>query len=110
MVLFQKKKDSTSTETSCHGSIAITERNTFWMDGWQHALCRCANCLTMYEEQGLSFLLAYGNQATGNQEEEEEGEEEKEEEEPKPQQQQRTREKVSVRFSYRSCVVCVCVC
>lgn len=35
-------------------------RNTFWLDGWQQELCRCNDCLAMYERQGLSFLLHYG--------------------------------------------------
>ncbi|XP_043287185.1 putative E3 ubiquitin-protein ligase UBR7 [Venturia canescens] len=29
----------------------------FWLEGWRSSLCRCSNCIKMYEDAKVSFLL-----------------------------------------------------
>lgn len=35
----------------------VKESGAFWKDGWRKKLCRCANCMAMYKERSLEFLI-----------------------------------------------------
>lgn len=37
--------------------VNVKEKGAFWKDGWRKKLCRCADCMTMYKERSLEFLI-----------------------------------------------------
>lgn len=37
--------------------VTVMNHATFWSDGWRPKLCRCSQCLKMYKEEGVEFLL-----------------------------------------------------
>ncbi|KAK7487176.1 hypothetical protein BaRGS_00021671, partial [Batillaria attramentaria] len=37
--------------------VTAIRSGTFWPAGWRAKLCRCAKCMSMYEEEGVQFLL-----------------------------------------------------
>jgi len=53
---------STSSSTVCKLKEQAPSKdpnvhNTFWKNGWKHHLCECQDCLAMYKQLGVSFLL-----------------------------------------------------
>jgi len=38
-------------------SQPLPDRATFWCDGWREKLCKCDNCLEMYKDKDIEFLL-----------------------------------------------------
>lgn len=56
----EEEEDAGCKLTSAPVLVDQPARNTFWSDGWQQGLCRCDDCLAMYEREGVSFLLEYG--------------------------------------------------
>nr|XP_022333473.1 putative E3 ubiquitin-protein ligase UBR7 [Crassostrea virginica] len=39
------------------GKVDINESGAFWKDGWRKKLCKCANCMAMYKDSCLEFLV-----------------------------------------------------
>jgi len=35
----------------------VPDRASFWQDGWRQKLCKCDNCLAMYKDKRVEFLL-----------------------------------------------------
>ncbi|XP_062620131.1 putative E3 ubiquitin-protein ligase UBR7 [Saccostrea cucullata] len=37
--------------------VTFKDCGTFWQDGWRKKLCKCADCVAMYKEKSLGFLI-----------------------------------------------------
>ena len=56
-----KLNEEKPKEESCYlltSNLEVESGSTFWSEGWRKHLCRCSNCLKMYENEKVSFLLS----------------------------------------------------
>ncbi|KAK6636047.1 hypothetical protein RUM43_009699 [Polyplax serrata] len=53
-------KESTNNIKCCLKSSSIEDGvgSTFWPDGWRKYLCKCDECMKLYENENITFLLS----------------------------------------------------
>ena len=56
-----EKESDVNSILNCKIKTVKTENgsgSTFWPDGWRKSLCKCDECLKMYDNEKISFLLS----------------------------------------------------